>query len=275
MRIRLQMAIAILVATYRLASASFLPDEADLPKTLKDIQPGTGNDVTVQHYVDKKVQHYDADVYCPGEDEKIGSLSFDASPYTGKFGQSGANDSFMGMLIRGGFTFDSGYQVCDGYTMRWLQYVNTSNETFNGVAQAARSFIDGSPLYPDFATAGVDALLWDAPGRGTGAGEWSSITWRAESALVCYDGKSSLKYIGSFFWGFDIATANGVTSVTGSYPNGWSPGLTQGFKDQFGKDYRGWTLEEGCCACVPGPLAILPFIIGTSLTALRRRRSAR
>lgn len=208
---------------------TYLPDAGDLPKAVDEIDPDTSSDHIIREYVGA-LQSTTIDVFCPGTNVKVGTLDFEFAGYKGRRATdpAGAN-TIGGAAIRGGFKLDPGFMLMDGYKLRWLQtYIDTGPET-----------VDGSPFYPEFGIAGIDADLYDVPFDLL----TTDITVSFESALVCVDcaDQNQVKYLGSFLWSYTIAS--GV--VTASGPSNWGP-PTQSFLDTIDAN-TSLMLEEGCC----------------------------
>lgn len=262
-------AVLSMVATSPVfAALTYLPEPGDLPKTFAQIQPSSGGTQKVESYEDQGVRPYTADVFCPAQccpdcpgckpGIKIGSLDFEYSPFKGDHGAGPL--SMGGALLRGGFKIAGGLDICPNYTLRWLQY-------YKQTGYLNKEKIDGNPCYPQHPVAGVTVPLVDFPYDAFSLG---AIKVEFESALVCCDlaGKKAC-YIGSFWWGYEnkVAPAN---SVTGIYPWGWTPGLTQAFKTQFALEYADWTLVEGCCI-IPEPTTMIILALGFAVISRRRR----
>jgi len=237
----------------------YLPVAGDLPKAVNAIDPDTASNHVIGEYVGG-LTVYQEDVYCPDDlTTKVGTLDFEYAAYKGwRSTDPAGTNTIGGAAIRGGFDLDPDFMLAPGCELRWLQ-VFFENGSADGT-------VDGSPLYPSFGIAGIEADLYDVPFDLL----TTDINVSFESALVCVksDTQEIKAYMGSFLWGYEIS--GGV--VTAGSPAFWSSEVTMLFKDAVAEEYPGVTLTQGCCI-IPEPGTVFLLAIGL-VSAHWRRRAA-
>lgn len=253
---------ALVLGASAAAALSYLPDAADLPKAVNEIDPDTTSDHIIREYVGGAA-NYSWDVFCPEEvgicpfgPDKVGTITLDFGAYKGRRnGDPAGANTVGGAAIRGGFQLADGVQLCDECPeLRWLQTVRNTDGEGN-----TEEHVDGSPFYPVFGIDGIDADLYDVPYR------MLTEDWRVvfESLLICVDCN---EYLGSFLWGYEIA--GGV--VTPTAPQLWGA-PTQSFLDTVEAAYPDLDISEGCCM-IPEPSTLNLVLIGIIALAVRRVR---
>lgn len=273
--------------------AQLLP--AAPPYTLQSLYPGVPARIRLQinTYTSGPTNFNVAQVVCPNTGQNIGSLAFQYATWTGDPTGGNANTA-GGAIINGGFTANAAGTAAlpAGCSYQWLQYINVTTVTNVGMANQMTTTVnqvDGNPLYP--ARAGTMAagtlnftnVLFDAPGRSPAAN--TTVTWRAESALVCFCPARTIMVIGSFTWGFNLsvnAMGTVTTNAMNTAPANWgnaSAAFYNGFNAEYGPNgtnaNNGWTISQGCCV-VPefSTMALLLLCTLIVLLQIRRQRVA-
>jgi hypothetical protein len=227
----------------------------------------------------------------------MGYVDFTYATWTGKTtATKGANTTTFytgGAALAGGFYQTGGCEPAPGWQLGWVQVVTATIAGRNiwGAADGS-SFTDTlsktDPDYPHQSLPGGTTLpaegaptvaFQDFPNRYPNA---AAQTWNAELALVCKNvSAKTVDVIGAFDWGFSMAAGNATTAgsvtVTSSGPGAFGDASTK-FFNTLESQYSGWTIQTGCCPCVPEPSTI---IVWSGLGALglvagwrRRKRAA-
>lgn len=259
--------IAVLAATAA-KSATYLPNAADLPKTLMNIDGNVATDLTINSYLTPPgLKNFKSDVKCPvagcnfPAGTKIGIFDFDYAGYRGTFKSGTDTFDFAGAIIRGGFILDPKFVIKPDWKLRWLQ---TRVETGPDAGNPAE-IVDGTPFYPDFPINGVTTALFDAPGRVFGL-TTRKVTY--ESFLVCVDcsDQTNVKYIAGLTWGFDLTKAAGANPGTLALLDLTFLNVpTQKYRDLV--KAAGLDLEAGCCLSVV-PLPAPAFLLLSALASV-------
>jgi hypothetical protein len=212
----------------------------------------------------------DDTVTCPTTGKTIGYVDFTYATWTGNTtatkGLSTTTFNTGGAALAGGFYKTVGCQPAAGWQLGWVQVVTATIAGRNiwGAADGS-SFTDTlsktDPDYPHQSLPAGSALppegaptvgFQDFPNRYPIA---TTQTWNAELALVCKNvSAKTVDVIGAFDWGFSMNASNmaDTVTVTASGPTAFGD-ASSNFFSTLESQYAGWTIQTGCCPCVPEP----------------------